>query len=155
MYISEKTEESPVVSTVDASILQSTLTWDTRLESSPELYCLKKSAGSDMTRIMVAASTDIFSLVSIRIVIIFFTAVISSVLIETQIEKKVIEASRRILSDCNTFPNRSLLIIGEIMPIRDSASVARAIITKSDTESVRTIYAASDPRLSFFSGNGL
>ena len=155
MYIIEKTEVSPVDRTVDASILQSTPTCDARLESSPELYFLKKSAGSDMILIMVAASTDMLSFVSMREVIMFFTAVISNVLTETHTEKNAMERSRRMLPDVSTRSNNSLLIIGEIIPMSDKASVARAIITKSDTESVRTIYAAREGKLSFFSGKGL
>lgn len=106
-------------------------------------------------RIMVAASTDILSFVSIRAVIIFFTAEMRSVLTETHTEKNVIAISRRLLPDGSTRSNRSLLIIGEIMPISDKASVAKAIITKSEAESVRTIYAASEGRLIFFRGKGL
>ena len=104
---------------------------------------------------MAAASTDMFSLVSIRAMISFFTAEKRSVLIETDTEKTVMAISRRMLPDGSTRANRSLLIIGEIMPISDRASVARAIITKSEAESVRMIYAASDGRLIFFSGKGL
>ncbi|CDC62701.1 unknown [Clostridium sp. CAG:448] len=142
-------------STVDTSILQSIPTCETRLESSPALYCLKKSAGSDITRIMVAASTEMFSLVSIRAVIMFFTAEISSVLTETQTKKTAIAASSRMLPDSRTRSNSSLFSIGVSIPKSDSASVARAISTKSDAEKVPTMYLASPGRLSFCSGKGL
>ena len=76
-------------------------------------------------------------------------------LIETHTEKTVIAMSSRTLPDVSTLSNRSLLIIGENMPMSDRASVARAIITKSEAECVRTIYEASEGRLIFFSGKGL
>ena len=116
---------------------------------------MKKSAGSDIIRIIVAESTDMFSFVSIRAVIMFFTVEMRRVLIETHTEKTVIAISSRTLPDISTLSNRSLLIIGENMPMSDRASVARAIITKSEAESVRTIYEASEGRLIFFSGKGL
>ena len=151
----ENSDVSPVDSTVEASILQSVPICAARLESSPELYCLKKSAGSDITLIIVAASTDMFSFVSIRAVIMFFTDEISSVLTETQTVKNASASSMRVFSDDSTRPNSSLFSTGEIIPISVRARVARAIITKSDIESVRAMCAASDERLSFFSGKGL
>lgn len=108
MYIRENSEVSPVERTVVANMLQSTPICDTRLESSPELYCLKKSAGRDITRIIAAASTDMLSFVSIRAVIMFFTADISRVLTETHTEKKAIEISRRMFPDGNTRSNSNL-----------------------------------------------
>ena len=104
---------------------------------------------------MAAASTEMFSFVSIRAVIRFFTAEKRSVLIETHTEKIVMAISRRMFLDGSTRANRSWFIIGEIMPISDRASVARAIITKSEAESARKIYAESEVRLIFFSGKGL
>lgn len=109
--------------------MQSAPTCEARLESSPELYCLKKSAGSDMIRIIVAASMEIFSFVSIRAVIIFFTAEISRVLTETETEKNAIAISRRTLRESSTRSKSSFVIIGDIMPMSESARVASAIIT--------------------------
>ena len=56
-----------------------------RDERSPEAYFLKKSAGKDSTRIMVAACTDKDILVLIRAISRDFTDVISIVLMLTLI----------------------------------------------------------------------
>lgn len=91
-----------MVKTVDTSSLQRVPTCDARFESSPELYSLKKSAGSDRMRIIVAASTEMFNLVSMRAVILFFTAVMSMVLIETHTEKTAMAASAARFSTAHT-----------------------------------------------------
>lgn len=106
-------------------------------------------------RIIVAASTEIFNLVSILAVIMFFTAVISIVLTETHTEKTAIEVSKRTLFDSNTLPNKSLFNIGLIIPTSESTSVAKEISTRSDAEKVCAIYFTSDGMLIFFNGKGL
>ena len=139
MYIRENSEVSPVDKTVDTSIRHSGPTCAARLESSPALYCLKKSAGSDMTRIIVAASTDRFSFVSIRAVSMLFTAERSSVLTETQTVKAASARRMRVFPEGSTRSNSSRLSIGESRPTSDTASVASAIKTKSETERVCTM----------------
>ena len=144
-----------MVKTVDTSSLQRVPTCDARFESSPELYSLKKSAGSDRMRIIVAASTEMFNLVSMRAVILFLTAVISMVLIETHTEKTAMAASSRTLFDSSTLPNKSLFNIGLIMPTSERKSVAAAIITRSAAEKVCAMYLTKAGMLIFFSGKGL
>ena len=53
-YTSENTEDRPVENTVDTSVLHRELTYRARLESSPELYSLKKFGGRLIMRIIVA-----------------------------------------------------------------------------------------------------
>ena len=104
---------------------------------------------------MVAASTEVFSFVSIRAVIMLFTAERSSVLTETQTVKTASARRMRMFPDGSTRSNSSLLSTGESSPTSDTANVASAIKTKSDTERVCTMYAEREAMLSFFSGKGL
>ena len=126
-----------------------------RLARSPELYSLKKPAGRDITRIIVAASTETLSFVSIRAVIMPLTAVMSIALTETETINTASATSRRTFPDGRTSEKSRLFSLGENMPISDTAKVASAISTKSETESDCKINFIKEPRPIFFNGNGL
>ena len=126
-----------------------------RLDSSPELMLLKKSAGRLIMRIIDAACTFMFILVFMRAVIIALTAFISSVLMDTHTVNTETAMSSDISPDSSTSLNSSLFIYGMNMPTAVAASVASAIIMKSDTDSVSAMYFTNSPMPIFLSGRGL
>ena len=153
--MSENIEVSPVVSTAETSILQSDDICAARLDKSPEPYPLKKSAGRLIIRIIAAACTETLILVFILAVIISLVAEISKELTDTETVNTAIDKSSLTLPDGKTAANKILLSLGESIPIKESASVARAISAKSAAESVSAIYFATEPRPIFLSGKGL
>ena len=68
-----------------------------------------------------------------------FTAEKSSVLTETQTVKAASARRMRVSPEGSTRSNSSRLSIGESSPTSDTASVASAIKTKSETERVCTM----------------
>ena len=93
IYTKEKTVVRPVLSTVDTIMEQSEGMYLARAERSPEEYFLKKSAGRDKTRIMVAACTETDSFVSMRFISRVLMASTNSVLTVTLIINTVMPRS--------------------------------------------------------------
>ena len=134
MYASEKRLVRPVESAMLTSCDASTLICPTRLESSPALYCLKKAAGRDSTRIIDAASTEIFSFVVIRADTKPFTTSNTRDESVTQIMNIAIPRSTCALPEPSTSENSFWLSLGIIIPTPVTAAMAMQSITTSDTD---------------------
>ena len=117
---------SPTAATDDMRRLASCLTFMTRLAISPVLYCLKKLAGRENSRIIPAASTDTDTFVSIRTVRSCFTVLNSWELTLTSSIKLTSAASATTLPLAATWENSRLLSRGSSSPTRLTASADRA-----------------------------
>ena len=89
IYTNEKTDVRPDDRTADTSILHRELILPALDDSSPELYSLKKPAGSESSRIIVAASTERFIFVFIRAIRRADIEFTNSLLTETQTMKVI------------------------------------------------------------------
>ena len=126
-------------SIVETSIWQREPIYCARELSSPELYCLKKSAGRDIIRIMAAASTARFIFVLILPFIRLFAPFIIMLLMEVHTIKTVIATRSRILPDSITSEKSILFNRGATIPSKVTVIVAMIISTKSAAESVSSM----------------
>ncbi len=92
---------------------------------------MKKLAGSESTRMMAAACTEISSLVLILDMSSALTEFISAVLMATQMRKASIATTSRSLPEATMSENTRLLSFGPSSPSSVTASVARPISTRS------------------------
>ena len=129
--------------------------WLTRLDSSPALNCLKKSAGRLRIRIMDAAWTESSSLVFSRSVSMTFTVLSSRVLRLVQIMKMVMPHRSRGLPLSSTWPKRMPFSLGVSMPTRDTAKAPASTSIRSAMERQSRIKRIRDARFSFVRGKGL
>ena len=105
-----------------------------REANSPELYCLKKSAGRESSRIMAAASTASSIFVLIRAINKDCMARISSWLVETQTINTAIASNTRKFPLSSTSEKISWVSLGDNIPMRVTASKAMAYSTMSDRD---------------------
>ena len=106
-------------------------------------------------RIMVAASTDMFSFVPIRAVSRVRTEPNKRDPTVTQTRNEAVPSRTRKLPDASTSENSRLFSHGVSIPIPVTASMANASITRSDGAICWTMYFIRLPALIFARGKGL
>ena len=136
-------------------IRQSRFIYSERFASSPALNFLKKSAGRDNRRIIVADSMDIDNLLSIRTDTRAFAAFMSIELAETQTMKTAMAIRALTLPDAITSENSILLSCGISIPVSVAMKSRHRYQTISLAESMEKAYLTMSFVASFLSGKGL
>ena len=126
-----------------------------RFESSPALKRLKKLAGSERMRIIVAASVDTLSFVPIRAVSMVWTEPKSRALTVAQIRKAATPMSARGLPEVSTSEKSFLFSQGVSAPMPVTISMATASSATSAGVICCNMYFMRSLTVIFVSGKGL
>ena len=153
-YRSEVRLVRPVVITMPISMVQSWLTDMERLFSSPGLYCRKKLAGRDMSRIIMDACTPSEVLDSRRLDTMAFMEENSCTESDTHTRQMARPISAPPLPLARTGPVSAFVRRGISSPTPDTEIAAKTIVMMSLVEMQRFMYSSRSGMPSFFSGSG-